>query len=394
MSGAPLMYLEGPGDLVAAHRSWRSGIDHPSETSVTFSSQFFDACKRLERPFVAISHGGPPGADHSAGGTAMNRPRKMFRLRKVGYDLSLLVYTLRVAVWILRYRPSHVLVASGVVRWWALDALRAMLGVEMIPVLHNTLWPPSREIPSRPVAEHAWWRGADPPSTLVVSPAIRRQVSALGALAAKRCYEFRPLFRQSAFPPSAERDLRERPVRLIFVGRLEPEKGAVDLIEIMRMLRDALADGVRLDVCGAGSASGDVSRRIHDLGLQRVVRLRGRLDRTALVWAYSESHLCLVPTRSSFGEGYAQVVAESVLLGRPVVASRLVPATEVLPDAVVAVEPDVPSGYVEAVLRLIDDPDAYAALCRACLRYRERILQSDMSFGAVLGEVVRQSKAG
>jgi glycosyltransferase involved in cell wall biosynthesis len=57
---------------------------------------------------------------------------------------------------------------------------------------------------------------------------------------------------------------------------------------------------------------------------------------------FGRCHVVLVPTRSSYSEGFNAVVAEAILSGRPVITSKLCPAIELVRDAVV----EVP-GYVD-----------------------------------------------
>ena len=73
------------------------------------------------------------------------------------------------------------------------------------------------------------------------------------------------------------------PLRLIHSGRLEPMKGSQDLIPVMLDLR---ARGVTatLDIFGAGSLEGELSRAVATRGLDDRVRLHGAVDyATALV---------------------------------------------------------------------------------------------------------------
>lgn len=67
------------------------------------------------------------------------------------------------------------------------------------------------------------------------------------------------------------------PLRLITSGRLEPMKGAQDLVPAAQAMRDAGVD-FTLDIYGAGSLSDEIARRIAAADLGRQVRLHQPVD--------------------------------------------------------------------------------------------------------------------
>ncbi len=42
-----IFYAAGPGDVVGTFRFWKQGVDDPNETSVFYSSMFFEVCRKL-----------------------------------------------------------------------------------------------------------------------------------------------------------------------------------------------------------------------------------------------------------------------------------------------------------------------------------------------------------
>jgi glycosyltransferase involved in cell wall biosynthesis len=257
-------------------------------------------------------------------------------------------------------------------------------GAAVVPILHNALWPEGYR-PKRLPRDVAPWRAATPPTTLLVSPAIRRQLSSLGAAAGEKAIEFRPAFPAAEFPMPPVADPTGRPFRILFVGRVEAEKGAFDLVEIAARLETAAPGEYRFDVCGSGSKSAAFAAEIERRGLGHAVAVHGRLPRAELIGRYRDAHVCVVPTRSSFGEGFAQVVAEAILLLRPVVTSPVVPASEPYAQAVELARTDDPASYAEAIARLAGDPERYGRLARACVALRPQILDRGQSFQSALG---------
>ncbi len=101
---------------------------------------------------------------------------------------------------------------------------------------------------------------------------------------------------------------------VLFVGRVTPEKG-VDL------LLDALARVTgpwRLEIVGEGLASSDLRRRVDRDGWSDRVSFRGWLQGQALVEAYQQAAIVVVPSR--WPEPFGIVGIEAMSHARPVVA--------------------------------------------------------------------------
>src|SRR5262249_9227195 len=104
---------------------------------------------------------------------------------------------------------------------------------------------------------------------------------------------------------------------------------------------------------------------------------------------YARSHISIVPTRSNYSEGLAMTAAEAILAGRPVMTNPAVPALEVLrPPCIEPLTNDVVS-YVAAILKLIDDPSQYRALCDACPTLRNQFYDRQQGLTAILKKAIR-----
>lgn len=104
---------------------------------------------------------------------------------------------------------------------------------------------------------------------------------------------------------------------ILALGRLEAVKG-FDIL-VSEFARARLPHGVRLVIGGDGSRRDELARLVEDLGLCDRVLLPGRLDRTQVVRAMSESLVLVVPSRV---EAFGIVVLEAWRSGTPVVASN------------------------------------------------------------------------
>ena len=113
-------------------------------------------------------------------------------------------------------------------------------------------------------------------------------------------------------------------LRLLYLGRLHPIKGIENLLQAMT----TMMNGVTLSLCGEGEA--DYRARLKslaaELNLNGRVTFHGRVEGEAKERQFAEADLCVVP---SFTESFGNVVAESLIRGVPVIASKGTPWTRV-----------------------------------------------------------------
>jgi glycogen(starch) synthase len=191
---------------------------------------------------------------------------------------------------------------------------------------------------------------------------------------------FKPSFPAASFVEVSPKDFADTPFRVIFAGRIEENKGVFDILDMAEALPH-----VDFSLCGDGDALPDLRRQIDARRLQNVTT-HGKLDRPHLLNRYLEAHVAIVPTRSTFEEGFAMVVAEAILLLRPVISSPVVPAAEVLHSAVLSVPTDDVGCYVDAIRSLSDSRDggAYSRLVDEAAALRSCILDDSTSLLEVL----------
>jgi len=292
---------------------------------------------------------------------------------------------LRLALYV---RPEFILVSSGVIGW-TFPALLRLTGAKLVPILHNTLWPEGYP-PSGPVAALRHWGNVFfwrccVWQTLAVSPAAGRQADSVAGPHLRPTIIFQPSFPVDNFKNTPNpKDFNARPFRVMFAGRIEENKGVLDLVTVARSLHQKAKDRYEFAICGDGPILDLVNQQIADFGVKNVVKTYGRLNRPDLVARYLDAHIVIVPTRTSFEEGYAMVVAEALLLLRPVITCSVVPAAEVLKEAVVLAKPNEAQSYVEAIEAISKDEIRYLEMVEQARRLRPLILDSSKSFLAAL----------
>src|SRR5262249_33058809 len=130
-------------------------------------------------------------------------------------------------------------------------------------------------------------------------------------------------------------------------------------------------------------------RQRHEaMGLGDVVRIRGWISLEELIEVYARTHCSIVPTRNTMAEGLTQTSAEAILTCRPVITNPVNPALEVLGPACVGARTNDIDSYVDGVMRLIEEPDYYKSLQRACPALQEQFYDRSQGLAAVLRRAV------
>jgi glycosyltransferase involved in cell wall biosynthesis len=105
-------------------------------------------------------------------------------------------------------------------------------------------------------------------------------------------------------------------IRLLFVGRLEHQKGLDVLLDALTLVRRPARFYVR--VVGDGSESTALRKRAHESGLSSVVEFCGRQHDMVAQYAWTE--VVVLPSRF---EGMPNVVLEAMACARPVLGTRV-----------------------------------------------------------------------
>ena len=143
------------------------------------------------------------------------------------------------------------------------------------------------------------------------------------------------------------------------------------------------------DVCGQGGAWEQLHRQVQARKLEQVIHLLGYVGQTGMAATLGRSDAVIVPTTAAFAEGMNKTVIEAVLAGRPVVATNLCPAVELLGHAIVEVEAGDIDGYVAAFRRLRDDAEFYAGKAQRRPEYEAQFYGDEVSWASGLKRVIR-----
>jgi glycosyltransferase involved in cell wall biosynthesis len=162
-----------------------------------------------------------------------------------------------------------------------------------------------------------------------------------------------------------EREERERPHKplALAVGQLKEKKGFIYLLEACRILRD---QGYEFEchIVGEGPQRTMLQTKIFHLGLEEIVYLLGALPHQAVIDAYREATIFVLPavvSQDGDRDGIPNVILEAQAMELPVVSTRHSGIPEVVKDGIngLLVEPADTAALAQAIAKLLED----SALC-------------------------------
>lgn len=150
----------------------------------------------------------------------------------------------------------------------------------------------------------------------------------------------------------------EYEVKLVFVGRLVPEKGPDVAIAAMARLVDEMdIRNIRLDIIGVGSDNyvGQLRTMVAALGLEERVEFVGKLEFQQLLERYAQYDALLFTSR--WAEPFSATIPEAMARGLPVIATDCGGTPEIISDGEngLLVPPDEPAMLADAIKRLVRD---------------------------------------
>jgi glycosyltransferase involved in cell wall biosynthesis len=156
-------------------------------------------------------------------------------------------------------------------------------------------------------------------------------------------------------PQIGRRPLPFDPPRILFLGRLVPEKGVdwalTALPAVFRRFPNA-----RFVVAGEGPDLQELKTKTKNLGLAARVEFLGPVPPESVSDLLNDATMVVMPSRI---EGFGLVALEAAMMGRPVVATRVGGLPEVVIDGQTGllVEQNDSAAFAQAILRLLDDTE-------------------------------------
>ncbi len=162
------------------------------------------------------------------------------------------------------------------------------------------------------------------------------------------------------------------PPRIVYVGRLSPEKGIATLVRAIGQLRrEGFAPLPATTLIGEGPERAALEQLAAELGCRQAISFAGQLDRAALSRRLLEADVCVQP---SLTEGYSKAWLDALAHGVPVLASAVGAAPAVIGSAGERgwlVPPGNVPALAAAVRHALGAPADWPALRARCRAYVE-----------------------
>ncbi|MFK7944822.1 MAG: glycosyltransferase family 4 protein, partial [Paracoccaceae bacterium] len=181
---------------------------------------------------------------------------------------------------------------------------------------------------------------------------------------------------------------KPRARRLLYLGRIEENKGVFLLLEAFEALKDSHTH-LSLDFAGTGSYQAALETRIRARDDDRV-RYLGSLTSEGVHAVLADADLLVCPTMTTFNEGLALVGFEAAAHGVPSVLSSIVPAQDLLGDGCAVFEADSLEGLTSTLAVLIGNDAAFANLCAGLKPVTDQIYDRSASWGSRLCQAILQ----
>jgi len=392
-----IAYAAGPGDIVNTFSFWKQGLDDPNQLSVTYSALFFDACRSLGARGVAISS--CPRADRTRTERfyVENLP-KSEASNPLAFHYQQISYVRQVVRKAMEEGADLLVMSDSTGHFFAFPWF-APRGMALVPTLHCNLWSRFRQLSPmqriiRRLNRAVFARRAE--ATLAVSPSLVEQIRVMTGGRQRPVHRFHQLYRPAHFRQISRPDPAQERFNLLFVGRLETEKGVYDLLRMAELLRDRGDERIVIHLCGTGSEERALRDAVAEKRLENRLVVHGFCRQPELVAQINASHACIVPTRTSFEEGYNKAVVEGLLSGRPVITSTVCvyPELETISEGIIVVPPDDVEGYLSATVRLASDIGYYQRMQSASMAGLEAFYDEGSSWKAMLGRIVKEAENG
>lgn len=169
---------------------------------------------------------------------------------------------------------------------------------------------------------------------------------------------------------------------LVFAGRLSREKGLIDLLDAIRMLRH---EEICLHLFGSGPLHNEISEYIRMHDLHGMIKLCGRVQRKDLPYIYSCGDLTVLP---SYTEGLPRVMMESMACGCAFLGTEISGIEDHIVDYDIGfiVPPHSPKQLAERIVSAATDR---GSLARIAKRGREYVC-STLSWNSVMQRVISE----
>lgn len=162
-------------------------------------------------------------------------------------------------------------------------------------------------------------------------------------------------------------------VIFIYVGRLSKEKGLMDLIDALALIKEH-ASSARFYLIGDGPLREQLQKKINDYGLTSIITICAWIQQDTLRLWYSAADALILP---SFTEGMSRTMGEALACGTPVIGTDVAGISDHIRNGANGFKYKVGDidGLARILQQVIQSPDSLRNLRKSALIYfRETLM--------------------
>ncbi len=159
----------------------------------------------------------------------------------------------------------------------------------------------------------------------------------------------------------------DQPLRMLFLGVINHEKGLFDLLEVLAKNREKWAGRVVLTICGVGPEIEQMRQFIADHSLEEMAQYRGYVSGDEKIKALQATDVVTLP---SYYEAQPVCIIEGLTAGKGIIASNVGGIPDLVTDGQegMLVAPGDQQALSQAIGRYIDDRALLRAHAAAALK--------------------------
>jgi glycosyltransferase involved in cell wall biosynthesis len=374
-----IAFLAGPGDAAGSFEHWTRREADPRTPVMAYSTMFYCLVERLDAQALVICEQSrlPEADDPRFAFVSIDRPRSP---GPVAYRCSEMAYGRRVLHALRDYQPHILLVGVDAPIWLMRFAPHEW---RIVLTAHNALYPmglAQKTLRHRLRGTLTSARLKRVVTGVCTSQEVARQVAEASPALVGKLWTEVPQVQQCHLHSDRQATGIKR---IVYVGRLEEDKGPLDLLVAFEALASQHQE-LELVFAGGGSLAARLMQQVLQSPVRDRIHLAGVLDAKGVHDLLSTADLLVCPTRRAFSEGLALVAIEAAIQGVPAILSSVVPAKQLLQDACVEFPADDVDALQTCMQDLILDPCRVARLREELTRRRHVHFDRSLSWGSRL----------
>ncbi len=292
----------------------------------------------------------------------------------------------RVLFSLLQFKPDRIICGTTGGPLWVSYLVSKIYGIPLVHSRHNRVIHESRDWFRRLRSALDIWVIKKLPSVMVHGPYLKDQLNLIG-VSSKRIVEFdigfEDMLKQveessSKYLPDG---LEGRKI-ILYMGRIEKDKGVLDLLEASKEQLIKNAD-IILVYAGEGSCKNTLIKEVESENINAQVKMLGYVSHDHLVELLSKSFLLITPTQGDFMEGRCMSAMEGLVMGVPVIAPDFGPFPYLIKHGVngFLYETNSVEDLKKRINCALKDNVLYSNLCLGAKETSKKLLRPKLTFG-------------